>query len=124
MRLSSFQAIVIFFGDGVEQNKFEAVKWLKKASVQNHADAQSMLAFCYQMGEGVEKNQKTAVRWYRKAAKQDNEKAQKWLENHGLTWQCHLKSNYVQRISRFEKLAFKKCFIRQKRSIKAKEKIE
>ena len=58
------------FGDGVEKNLSEAVKWWRKAAEQGYAQAQFFLGACYDLGNGVEKNLSEAVKWYRKAAEQ------------------------------------------------------
>ncbi len=52
------------FGDGVEENLQEAVKWLKKSAFQGHVDAMRNLGDIY---AGVGKP-KEAENWYRKAA--------------------------------------------------------
>ena len=64
------------FGDGVEKNPTEAVKWCRKAAEQGYAQAQYNLGTCYDFGNGVEKNLSEAVKWYRKAAEQGNATAQ------------------------------------------------
>ena len=68
-------------GDGVEQDKKEAVKWFRKAAEQGNASAQLNLGYCYENGEGVEQNKAEAVKWYRKAADQGEAKAQYNLGN-------------------------------------------
>ncbi|RJX18195.1 MAG: sel1 repeat family protein [Desulforudis sp.] len=57
-------------GEGVEQNKHEAVKWYRKAAEQGLATAQNNLGWLYERGKGVKQNKAEAVKWYRKAAKQ------------------------------------------------------
>jgi uncharacterized protein len=52
----------------VSQDFAEAVKWLRKAAEQNHADAQYSLGLCYASGRGVPKDAVAAVKWLRKAA--------------------------------------------------------
>jgi len=52
------------FGDGVEENLQEAVKWLKKSAYQGHVDAMRNLGDIY---AGVGK-QGEAEHWYKKAA--------------------------------------------------------
>ena len=64
------------FGDGVEKNLSEAVKWWRKAAEQGVAPAQFNLGNCYAFGNGVEKNPTEAVKWYRKAAEQGYAPAQ------------------------------------------------
>ena len=48
-------------GEGVTQNKEEAVKWYNIAAQQGHADAQYNLGCCYDEGEGVTQNKEEAV---------------------------------------------------------------
>ena len=64
------------YGQGVEKNEVEAVKWYRKAAEQKYAIAQYNLGVCYENGTGVEKNEVEAVKWYRKAAEQGYAKAQ------------------------------------------------
>lgn len=53
-----------------------AVKWLRKAAEQEHADAQFNLGRCYQNGLGVPQDYNEAVKWYQKAAEQGDASAQ------------------------------------------------
>ena len=64
------------FGEGVEKNLQEAVKWYRKSAEQGDAEAQFNLGCCYKRGEGVEKNWHEAVKWYRKSAEQGYASAQ------------------------------------------------
>ncbi len=52
----------------METDRVEAVKWLRKAAVQNDTKAQITLGRCYFTGDGVEKDLAEAVKWIRKAA--------------------------------------------------------
>jgi len=63
-------------GDGVRQDKAEAVRWNRKAAEQGNAEAQLNLGFCYEYGDGVRQDKAEAVRWYTKAAEQGNAWAQ------------------------------------------------
>jgi TPR repeat protein len=63
-------------GEGVVQDKKEAVKWYRKAAEQGFAVAQSNLGVMYDLGQGVVQDYKEAVKWYRKSAEQGNAKAQ------------------------------------------------
>ena len=56
------------YGDGVEKDYAEAIKWYRKAANQNYASAQFFLGVCYAKGTGVEKDYLEAKKWYRKAA--------------------------------------------------------
>ena len=68
-----------YYGEGVEQDKAEAVKWYRKAAEQGNADAQSSLAFCYALGEGVPKDRNEYRKWLRKAAEQEKIESQEDL---------------------------------------------
>ena len=63
-------------GEGVAQNKAEAVKWYNLAAQQGLADAQYNLGVCYSYGEGVAQNMAEAVKWYKLAAQQGFANAQ------------------------------------------------
>ena len=64
------------FGEGVNENYTEAVKWYRKAAEQRHAAAQYELGEMYYYGHNVTKNYVEAVIWYRKAAEQGHAAAQ------------------------------------------------
>jgi uncharacterized protein len=55
----------------------EAVKWFRKAAVQNYAEAQYNLGICYKHGEGVAKDWTEAYTWFLLAATQGEEDAKK-----------------------------------------------
>lgn len=55
-------------GDGVAQNKVEAVKWYRMAAEQGKANAQINLAVCYATGEGVQRSLSEAEKWAERAA--------------------------------------------------------
>lgn len=67
---------IYFNGDGVPENRKEAVKWLRKAAEQGHSFAQYALGHLYAKGESVPEDDKEAVKWYRKAAEQGHANAQ------------------------------------------------
>jgi hypothetical protein len=50
------------FGQGVEQDFKEAVKWYRKAADQGLAEAQFNLGMMYDQGQGVEQDFKEAVK--------------------------------------------------------------
>jgi len=68
-----------YYGEGVEQDKAEAVKWYRKAAEQGNADAQNSLANCYALGEGVPKDRNEFRKWLRKAAEQGKIESQEDL---------------------------------------------
>ena len=86
-----------FHGDGLRQDYYAAVKWLRmaadsvprpilnpskrkirfrKSAVRQNADAQFLLGYCYQNGYGVGKDFLEAAKWFRKSAEQGNADAQ------------------------------------------------
>ena len=68
------------YGEGIEQNAEEAVKWYRRAAKQGHAIAQNNLGKMYQYGEGIEQNDEEAIKWYRFAAEQGHAEARQNLE--------------------------------------------
>jgi TPR repeat protein len=56
------------YGQGVEMNYGEAVKWYKLSVEQGQASAENNLGFCYQCGIGVKKDLSEAVRLYKSSA--------------------------------------------------------
>ena len=64
------------FGEGVAENKVEAVKWYRLAAEQGDASGQYALGTMYHYGEGVEENKVEAVKWYRLAAEQGDASGQ------------------------------------------------
>jgi TPR repeat protein len=72
-----------YFGNGVAEDKAEAMKWWLKAADQGDDQAQCWLGYCYQNGEGVSIDTNEAVKWYRKAADQGNSTASQNLKSLG-----------------------------------------
>lgn len=68
-----------YYGQGIDQNYPEAVKWYRKAAEQGNSDAQYNLGYMYQYGKGVIQNYSKAINWYRKATEQGDEDAKKAL---------------------------------------------
>ena len=64
------------YGDEVEQDYEEAVKWYRKSAEQGYADAQNNLGDMYASGQGVKQDYEEAVKWYRKSAEQGDPDAQ------------------------------------------------
>ena len=54
-------------GQGVHQDHAEAVKWYRKAAIQNLPEAQYNLGVLYLNGKGVEQNSDIAQNWFSKA---------------------------------------------------------
>jgi len=63
-------------GDGVSENRTQAVYWFRKAAEQGYDRAQFRLGLCYDYGIGVSENRTQAVYWYRKAAEKGYDRAQ------------------------------------------------
>ena len=73
-------ASMLQFGQGVEKNETEAVKWYQKAAEAGSAYAQAnMGVFCQTGGGGMAKDIAKAAEWFEKAAKQGNAHAQFYL---------------------------------------------
>jgi hypothetical protein len=51
-------------GEGVPQNRSEAVKWYRLSADQNDAEAQYELAFLYAIGDGVPQDYIAAHMWF------------------------------------------------------------
>jgi len=67
--------IMYEFGDGVPENKAEAVRWYRLAAEQGNAPAQYNLGSMYANGEGVPLNTIRAYIWWSVAAAQGDEDA-------------------------------------------------
>jgi len=68
-------AVRYYKGDGIAENKKEAVRLIRKAAEQGYAVAQCALGLCYQRGDGVAQNDTLSVKWLLKAAHQGDRKA-------------------------------------------------
>ena len=77
--------IAYAYGEGVEQDYFEAVKWFKEAADQGDVEAQLNLGYLYASGDGVTQSYPEAAKWYRLAAEQGDVDAIKWLERLEMT---------------------------------------
>ena len=65
------------YGEGVPKDYAEAVKWYRKAAVQEDAEAQTNLGFMYLTGYGVPKDYVQAYMWSYLAVAQGNKMARK-----------------------------------------------
>ena len=63
-------------GEGVPEDKAEAVKWFRLAAAQGDELAQASLGSAYYLGIGVAEDKAEAVKWYRLAAAQGDAIAQ------------------------------------------------
>ena len=68
-----------FDGEGVDQDRAEAMSWYRKAAEQGHALAQLALAVEYHRGEETGRDRAEAVVWYRRAAEAKVAEAQYYL---------------------------------------------
>jgi len=64
------------YGEGVEVNDEEAVKWYKRAADQGDATAQANLGAMYEDRKGVPDDWVEAARWYQKSANQGDVEGQ------------------------------------------------
>ena len=62
-------------GQGVPQDKAEAVEWYRLAAEQGDANAQNNLGFMYGNGRGVPQDYVEAHKWYNLAASNGNDLA-------------------------------------------------
>ena len=70
------------YGEGVERNDKEAVKWFTLSAKNGYARAQFNLGVMYENGWGVEKNIDTALYWFKQAASQGRDDAKQKLNKH------------------------------------------
>jgi TPR repeat protein len=63
-------------GNGVAQDKAEAIKWFRSAADLGEANAQCQLGFNYMQGDGVPLDKSEAFKWWHKAAENGNSVAQ------------------------------------------------
>lgn len=82
----SLQAILhkancYYNGEGIEENRHEALKWYEKAALLGSVEAMNYVGNIYYMGEGVQKNESLAFKWYMKAAKLESSMAMNYLGN-------------------------------------------
>ena len=64
-----------FYGDGTDQNREEAFRWMSLAADAGDAAAQDFAGVAYEYGEGIRYNPFEAMKLYRKAAEAGNERA-------------------------------------------------
>ena len=66
-------------GEGVAEDRGEAVRWYRAAAEQGKVEAQFYLGCAYNFGNGVTKDHGEAVRWFRAAAEQENAESPIWV---------------------------------------------
>jgi len=117
-------------GDGVPENKEEAIKWFRIAAERGEPNAIYLLALCYFKGEGVLEDKAEAIRLYHIAAEkgdtgaqyelgecyyngdgvpQDKAEAIKWYKKAGVNWyartgliRCYVNGDYVPDMEELE----------------------
>lgn len=82
----SLQAILhkancYYNGEGIEENRLEALKWYEKAALLGSVEAMNYVGNIYYMGEGVPKNEGLALKWYMKAAQLESSLAMNYIGN-------------------------------------------
>jgi len=111
--------VAYFYGQGVQADEEEALRWVRRAASQknghaldmlNHrtmfqeyqakaeqgdAEAQYKLADCLFYSKGVKSDEVEAMKWYRKAAEQNHAKAQFALGNYYHT-KCMMRSFFLR----------------------------
>jgi hypothetical protein len=93
-----------YHGQGVPQDRTEALKWSHKAADQGYANAEYDLGYSFYYGQGLPQNYAKAASWYLKAADQDSSYAQEEL---GYMY-CHgyrVSQNYAQALTWLRKAA-------------------
>ena len=65
---------IYYDGDGVKENKTEAIKWYQKAAENNNSRAQAIVGVAYMGGIGVKQNFATAKKWFGKACDNKEQK--------------------------------------------------
>lgn len=68
--------IMYYNGQGVNEDRQEAVKWMQKAAEQGYVNAQFFMGTAYDSGEVIQRNLPEAAKWYRKAAEQGHVRSQ------------------------------------------------
>ena len=65
-----------YFGQGIPEDRVQAVTWYRKAAEADEAQAQCSLGSCYEAGHGVVSDNALAFSWYERAARQADPMAQ------------------------------------------------
>lgn len=66
-------------GEGVKQDKAQALQWLTKSAEGGHVPAQAELGYKYGTGQGVPQSYDLAMKWCEVAAKNGEERSQFYL---------------------------------------------
>lgn len=68
-------ADIYIYGQGVDIDPQEALKWSRRAAALGSAEAENDIAVHYSRGEGVEQDDAEALKWFERAAEHGNAKA-------------------------------------------------
>jgi uncharacterized protein len=75
--LSNYNIWIMYYkGEGVKQDKKEAINWLRKSAEQGYGQAQFVLSYTNFTGDGIEPNIPEGVKWMHKAAENGFAEAQ------------------------------------------------
>lgn len=92
------------FGEGIEHNPVEAIRWYREAANKGYAPAQTRIGIAYGIGECVPKDYMESARWYRMAADRGDAEAQFYLGEY-----CEqgkgLPQNFVEAVQWYRKSA-------------------
>jgi TPR repeat protein len=70
----------LLHGEGGPRDARAGVHWLRRAALQDEANALYELGLAYFRGEGVKRSLRLAVKWLRAAARLGNDNARAFLE--------------------------------------------
>ena len=90
--------MIYYFGEGVNKNYKEGIKWLYNAAIQNDSNSQLLLGLIYIMGEGVVEDYIEAYKWLLLAG-MNGEDVTKWkslLQNNMTSGQIFIESQRIR----------------------------
>ena len=61
-------AVYLHHGNGIIQDRGEAIRWYRAAALKGHPQSQHHLGHCYLNGEGVKHDRDAAEGWFRRSA--------------------------------------------------------
>lgn len=93
------------YGNGVTQNKAEAVSWYRKAADLDNDVAMYNLGYCYENGLGVTQDNAEAVKWYQKAADLGDANAMVNLGNSYFFGDRGVSQDYAEAVKWYRKAA-------------------
>lgn len=89
-----------YYGENVQQDYAEAVKWYRLAAEQGYAAAQNSLGHCYDLGVGVQQDDTEAIKWYWMAADQGDSDGQYFI-GCSYHWGKGIQQDYAEAIKWF-----------------------